>query len=89
MQVSRGRTGSAGGWKGLLWGGGIGLLAGVAAESEGLDSPSGALVGAGLAAGSIFGGLIGLAVGAEQWDSVPITPAVGLQKGFQFGVRVR
>lgn len=88
MQVSHGRKSGAG--RGALVGAGVGLgmglllFTGAMTSSEcdgeeGLCAAAAGVVGAGLAAtGAGLGALIGTASSRERWESVPVTPSVGM-----------
>lgn len=100
IQISHGRSASAGAKKGALWGaatfGGIATiiafsLASDSAYKASTDGISPAVFAAvGIAEGAGIGALIGVFVKSEKWESVSVRPAVGVgPHGFKLGLQVR
>ncbi|MGZ8376237.1 MAG: hypothetical protein ACXW0Z_03260 [Gemmatirosa sp.] len=91
-EVSRGKRWDAGARRGVVWGSGLGLAAGVAslAGYEDCADPSrdgcvrdphsrAHYVVVGLGTGAVLGTLVGAAIGVEQWDRVELPARVALR----------
>lgn len=85
LEVSRGSSRSSGAVRGTLWGGAIGLGAGlVVAVTEsntetGGSSDRSVIVGYATLSGFFYGAIIGAIVGREQWDSYDLPRRVSLR----------
>ena len=89
LEVSRGDSRALGAGRGALWGGAIGLAAGiVVAATDGAnpaysDPSAGEAVTFGTLAGIFYGAIIGAIVGRERWESfnMPVRTSFRVQPG--------
>ena len=100
IQVSHGKSASAGARKGALWGGGvfgglvvlasIGLASDPAYKADTSNFGPVAFALIGIAEGVGIGALIGALVKSERWETMSLSPTVGMSgNGLRLGVRVR
>lgn len=101
LEISRGKSRSAGALRGILWGAPIGLVAALITPAEGFNSPYGPtsqnewskaeLVGAGAIGGALWGAGIGALVGRERWDQFQLASRTTLNvhpQGVTVGLRL-
>jgi len=99
LQVSQGRSASAGAKKGALWGagifGGIGVLIAVQLASDNFPSDPDqfspkAVAAIAIAEGAGIGAIIGGFVKSEKWETVSVQPAVSMSSnGLRVGFNIR